>query len=356
MKKINRQRRTWLLRRQKIRQRNAVFRAGVADVRPRGQRDDITAPAYFCIFPFADRNTNAVGEFFAFLREVRNYKGSHLVIDMSRVTRLVATATLIFKAELCYLRAKGVNISGILPKKERIHQVLTQTGLCGLLKLPEAKVLDREDIVHWTHASGTWTLAEPDKLQAFLCIADNPHTKELFRGMIESVSNCVEHAYQEHPQRRHLGSHFDGWWGFQQLRNGELTTCIFDIGIGIANALPIKLRNEPGLLNKLLAAFRRLRGKDVQSISAAIEYGRTSTGLQERGKGLRDAHKVIDSAGMGQLTIISNRGLYAYTRQGGKTVGNTVTRALQGSIHGTMYCWRYPLLQLEAASASGDPS
>lgn len=356
MKKISFGRRSWLLRRQKIRQRSAILRANVAHIPPRCHRDAILAPAYFCILPFADRNTKAVGEFFAFLQQVRGYKGSHLSIDMSQVTRLVATATLAFKAELSYLRAKGVDISGILPKKERIHQVLTQTGLCDLLGLPRSKVLDREDIVHWTHASGTWTLAEPDKLEAFLRIADNPHPQELFRGMIESVSNCVEHAYQEHPQRRHLGSHFEGWWGFQQLRNGELTTCIFDIGIGIANALPIKLRDEPGLLNKLMAAFRRIRGKDVQSISAAIEYGRTSTGLQERGKGLRDAHKVIDSAGNGQLMIISNRGMYVYTRERGKIVGTTTTRALQGSMHGTMYLWRYPLLQSSPISASGDPS
>lgn len=355
MKKTGCRHYVWLLRRQKIQNRNAI-RAIVAKVRPKCHRDDITAPSYFCIVPFANRRTNAVGEFFAFLRQVRGYRGSHLLIDMSHVTRLVATAALIFKAELCYLRAKGVNISGVLPKKARIHQVLTQTGLCELLGLPNSKVLDREDIVHWTHASGAWTLAEPDKLEAFLRVANNPHPQELFRGMIESVSNCVEHAYHEHPQRRQLGRHFDGWWGFQQLRDGELTTCIFDIGIGIANALPIKLRDEPGLLKKLLAAYRRFKGRDVQSISAAIEYGRTSTGLKERGKGLRDAHTVIDSAGTGQLMIMSNRGLYAYTRESGKIVGSTGTRALQGSIHGTMYCWRYPLLQSSQPSASEDPS
>ena len=137
MKKISFGHRSWLLRRQKIRQRSAILRANVAHIRPRCQRDAILAPAYFCILPFADRNTKAVGEFFAFLQQVRGYKGSHLSIDMSQVTSLVATATLAFKAELSYLRAKGVDISGILPKKERIHQVLTQTGLCDLLGLPE---------------------------------------------------------------------------------------------------------------------------------------------------------------------------------------------------------------------------
>ena len=185
MKKISIRRRTWLLRRQKIKHQNAVVRAGVANVRPICRRDAIIAPAYFCIVPFADRNAKAVGDFFAFLRQIRGYKGSHLAIDMSRVSRLVITATLAFKAEICYLRAKGVKITGTLPNKARIHQVLTQTGLCELLGMPKATVLDREDIVHWTHASGTWTLAEPEKLEAFLGIKDNPYPQELFRGMIE---------------------------------------------------------------------------------------------------------------------------------------------------------------------------
>lgn len=355
MKQISCRYRSWLLRQQKIGQRRALLKANIANIRPRRRRDTIEAPAYFCIVPFADRPSKAVGEFFAFLQEVRDYKGLHLFIDMSQVTRLVVTATLAFKAEISHLKSKGVTITGTLPKTVRIHQVLTQTGLCDLLGLPKAAV-DREDIVHWTHASGTWSLAEPNKLGAFLTVVNNPHANELFRGMIESVSNCVEHAYQKHPQRRHLGSNFDGWWGFQQLLKGELTTCIFDIGIGIANALPIKLRDEPGLLNKLMSAVKLIKGKDVQSISAALEYGRTSTGKQERGKGLRDAHKVIDIAGNGQLMIISNQGLYAYTREKGKIEGSTTTRALQGSMHGTMFLWRYPLLQSTPSSDSVTPS
>lgn len=355
MKQTSSSRRAWLLRRQKIGNRNAIFRANASHCLSRHQRQTIKAPAYFCIVPFENRSTQAVGEFFAFLNDVRTCKGTHLTIDMSRVTRLVATATLIFKAELSYLQAKGIRVTGTVPKKQRVHQVLTQTGLCDILAIPKAAVLDRDDIVHWTHASGAWTLTEPEKLGTFLRVNDDAHTQELFRGMIESIANCVEHAYQDHPWRRTLGSHFDGWWGFQQFRDNELVTCIFDIGIGIANALPIKLRDEPNLLSMLMAAVRGLKGKDVQSIQAAIEYGRSSTGLKERGKGLRDAHKVIDSATEGQLTIISNKGLYVYTRQLGKASPKIGTRALQGSIHGTMYCWRYPL-QSKSPAPTREPS
>ena len=102
------------------------------------------------------------------------------------------------------------------------------------------------------------------------------------------------------------------------------------------------MSEEPRLLKKLLSLFNHIRGKDVRSILAAIEYGRSSTGEIQRGKGLRDAHRVIDDAGQGQLHIFSNRGMYYYARDPGKEP-QTLTRRLAESIEGTIYYWQYPI-------------
>jgi len=274
---------------------------------------------------------------------------------MRFVTNVVATAALLFKAEVCYLRSRHVRLSAVAPKKDRIRQVLTQTGICAILGLPLTKEIDREDTLHWTHASGVWSKVQPNDLQAlWITTSDNPLSSALYRGMIESVNNCIEHAYMEHPKRRLFDPAQDGWWGFQQIRDEVLTTCICDLGIGFANSLPIRLSSEEGVYDKMMAVVRHVKGGNIKSILAAIEYGRSSTNLAERGKGLRDAHRVIDDAGEGFFQIISNGGFYSYTRTPGKAKAVTFTRRLQGSISGTMYVWCYPLKSGELPDSISD--
>lgn len=341
MRKVSKKRCAWLARNQRIRNASKLFNAGVARRSVRKPRDTLIAPPYFCLVPSNGERSEASIAFLKFVRQIRTFQGKALRIDMTRVQRMVVNATLLFKAELSYQIQRGVTITGIEPRKERTYQVMTQTGLTELLGLPGCKKVDREDTVHWRHVSGAWNITQPSRLSGLLT-GQEAQDSALYTGLIESVSNCIEHAYRAHPQRRvFLGSQ-DGWWGFQQLRDGELSTCICDLGIGIAKSLPIKLAEEPGLHAKLMSIFRHLRGNDIKSILAAIEYGRSSTGSDERGKGLRDAHSVIDNAGSGHFHIFSNRGMYFYNKEKGKD-SDAGTRKLAESIEGTIYYWRHPI-------------
>ncbi|ADU99441.1 hypothetical protein Alide_1686 [Alicycliphilus denitrificans BC] len=343
MRKISHKRQMWLLRRQRVWCKGHKFLAGVAKTKtkPKIKRDVLVAPGYFCLASSNNVRSEASAQFLAFLRSIRDFRGSGLCIDMSRVQRMVANATLLFKAELSYQIQRGVSVGGVMPRKARTHQVLTQTGLTRMLGLPECKHVDREDTVHWRHASGSWSVTQPSHLSSLLG-GNEQQNALLYTGMIESVANCIEHAYREHPKRRAFGAGHDGWWGFQQLRDGVLSTCICDLGIGIARSLPLKLADEPTLYKKLVALFNHLRGDDVRGILAAIEYGRSSTGLVQRGKGLRDAHRVIDDAGEGHFHIFSNQGMYIYRKERGKEP-TSGTRRLAESIEGTIYYWQYPL-------------
>lgn len=342
MKKIGSGRRAWLLRRDCRIRCSARPRLKIRN-RTNLVRDMLVAPAYFTIAAALNERSSAAQQFLSFLSQVRAYRGQRLCIDMTKVSRLVVNAALLFKAELCYLKAKGVHLSGVAAIKARTRQVLTQTGIAELLGLPPAATVDREDIIHWRYASGLWTLAQPSRLAALLAPGLNPATSSLYTGMIESVSNAIEHAYLEHPARRRFFEEQEGWWGFQQVRDGYVSTCICDLGIGIPNALPIRLSTEPGLYRKLVALVNHVKGEDVRSILAAIEYGRSSTKQPQRGKGLRDAHRVIDDAGEGDFQLASNRGFYFYKREPGKAGSIKGTRRLQGTISGTIYYWRFPL-------------
>ena len=341
MRKISKKRHEWLTRHQQIQNRNRLFAAKVAHRKIRQPSDTLIAPPYFCLASSKGEPNAASIAFLTFVRSIRDFKAKSLCIDMSNVQRMVVNATLLFKAELSYLVQRGVAVTGIPPRKERTNQVMTQTGIAALLGLPNCKKIDREDTVHWRHTSGIWNFAQPSRLQGLLT-GQEQQNAALYTGLIESVANCIEHAYKEHPERRTFIGSQDGWWGFQQLRDGKLSTCICDLGIGISKSLPIKLAEEPGMYAKLMSLFRHLRGKDIQSILAAIEYGRSSTGSEQRGKGLRDAHSVIDNAGAGQLQIFSNKGLYFYNKDSGKP-GSSGTRKLSDSIAGTIYYWRHPI-------------
>lgn len=304
------------------------------------------------IAPLRPQETNeACRIFLQFIKTLREFRGDALCIDMSKASTFVATGTLLLKAELAYLKARGVRLSGIPSKKEKATQVLTQTGIADLLNLPLCKKVDREDTVHWRYAAGDWRRAQPERVAGLLLSEDELYGSSLYRGLIESVANSIEHAYKEHPERRIFYENQDGWWGFQQYRDGVLTTCICDLGIGIANALPIKLASEPTMLNKLLALYRRHKGRDVQSILASIEYGRSSAQGDARGKGMRDAHRVIDEAGEGQLALISNRGFYFYQVEKRGAKPHVGTKRLPISINGTIYVWKFPL-QLTSVPSS----
>ena len=93
------------------RAQGASVQASHADLpgaRPSAQAS--LAPAYFSLSPKSTERSEAAVQFLAFLRTIRNYRGEAICIDMSRVQRMIVNATLLFKAEVAYLRQRGVKV------------------------------------------------------------------------------------------------------------------------------------------------------------------------------------------------------------------------------------------------------
>ncbi|RYF60745.1 MAG: hypothetical protein EOO27_04805 [Comamonadaceae bacterium] len=306
----------------------------------------MVAPSFFRLWAAKDtHNTRGedAREFLAFLQAVRDHTGSRLHLDLGAARHIVAAAGLVLKAELSYLASRGVRLSGTPPRSSRALQVFTQTGFCDLLGMAPATHIDREDIVHWRHTSGVWTKTQPAHLLALLDPEAAPNSESLYQGVIETVANCIEHAYMQHSSRRPLADGQDGWWGFQQLRDGWLSTCICDLGIGVKAALPMTLAEEPDLLRKLLHVYRRTKGADTRALLAAVEMGRSRTKAPERGKGMKDAHQVIEDAGEGTFQFISGSAFYFYQRKPGSSSPVSGARRLKGSVGGTISFWTFPV-------------
>jgi hypothetical protein len=311
----------------------------------------LVAPSHFVLLSHGgNQNGTDVNNYFDFLAKLRAATSPDLKIDMSHVRRMVVDAALLFKAELSSLvQVKGVTLSATPPRSERTQQVLRQTGIDQLLGLKIEVSPNREDVVHWRIAEGSRTYVDPNALEPIMAdieevtgMASHP----IYQGIIESMGNCVEHAYKSHPDVRRPMPEAPGWWVFQQVKDNTLVVVVCDLGIGVSRALPLTLANEHGLLKKLMHLVRKTKGDDNRALLAAMEYGRSSTGQHHRGKGMRNAHAVVDDLGEGDFYAVSNKGCYVYKKALADESGTYRTIRLRHSINGTILGWRLPLIDL----------
>lgn len=311
-------------------------------------KDTLKAPSHFILIsPKSHQNGSDVNDYFAFLKSLRTSKSHRLIIDMSGVRRMIVDAALLFKAELSRLiQLHGIRIEAIEPTSHRTQQVLKQTGIDKLLNLNIELEPDREDVIHWRIAEGPRIGVDPSLLEPMMDDIEKVTglaTHPVYQGIIESIGNCAEHAYKSHPDVTWEMPENPSWWVFQQVKDGILIVVVCDLGIGVNRALPLTLANEEGLLRKLMHVVRRTRGEDARALLAAMEYGRSSTGLHERGKGMKNAHAVINDHGEGNFYAISNKGCYIYQKSSPTANGQHKTLKLRHSIHGTILGWRLPL-------------
>ncbi len=308
----------------------------------------IRAPHHFVIYSSKPNGSGSdIDSFFEFLYKVRASNSSELRIDFSDVRRMVVDAALLFKAELSRLiQVSGVKITAVPPRSDRTKQVLKQTGIDKLLGLTIDGAPSREDVVHWRVAEGPRSYVDPNALAAIMADIESVTGMEshpVYQGIIESMANCVEHAYKAHPDVKRPMPTDPGWWVFQQVRDETLWVVVCDLGIGVRRSLPLTLAGEQGLLRKIMHFARKARGEDNRALLAAMEYGRSSTGQLQRGKGMRNAHKVVDDMGAGRFFAVSNQGCYVYHKSAGQSKGGHRTVKLRHSINGTLLGWMLPL-------------
>ncbi|WP_156373055.1 hypothetical protein [Deinococcus sp. Leaf326] len=309
----------------------------------------IRAPKVFGLSVESERSN--VLNFLKNLRDTVGIQKKHVLIDFSETETLIADAMLLAYAEITRLVARfsrEVKIRCILPKKsfstrtkpfiekrEKVAQVLKQIGLLDLLG-NQAKVEPTyEDVVHWKAVHGykvQGDITEPI-LQVVDDVLGEMVSRKLYTGVSEAMTNTTHHAYLED---RHDGLNLKdkaGWWMFLQVKDNMLSILMCDLGIGIPRSLP---KTNRDWLHKLFS--EKYPAPDSLSIKYATEYGRTSTNLSNRGKGLKKMLSIVESLEASSLRIHSNKGVFT----AGK-ITHIVSRDYQDSIMGTLISWNIPI-------------
>lgn len=163
----------------------------------------------------------------------------------------------------------------------------------------------------------------------------------LYEAMIEALANTRHHAYPE--LHEFPEPHFPGWWMTGYVDNDSMLITVYDKGISIPAALA-----DPANAWQHHAGWERLMGRllgrmphpsdmtaDGAAIAAAMKVGRSSTGLEFRGRGLKTFEDALDAFPGGRLTIRSRAGEYRKDR-GSKGRYNTRPTAIDG----TLIIWR----------------
>lgn len=170
--------------------------------------------------------------------------------------------------------------------------------------------------------------------------------RNLYRGVTEAFNNAISHAYPVEQQfslntRRR-------WWLFGHFDRASrnLNVVVVDLGVGIPRTIR---KHVTGPILEFLARIGVFETGDGPLIQAATRLGATRTMEKQRGKGLPDLKKLVDSAQGGQLRILSNRGEYTYSFPQTERV-----TTYDDSIRGTIVHWRVPLAAI--SNWQGDDS
>lgn len=157
----------------------------------------------------------------------------------------------------------------------------------------------------------------------------------LASGLDEAITNVFHHAYPEDWERR---TREEAWYmtGSFNDTTQELKVVFYDQGASIPKTLPkSKWREE---IFSLMSSEKR---QDQHQLKAAVEYGRTRTEEEDRGKGLGDLLEFIKQRESGMLSILSGKGQYTFSVEGNKQV--TKTSRSEYPVEGTLIVWRVTL-------------
>lgn len=162
----------------------------------------------------------------------------------------------------------------------------------------------------------------------------------LASGLDEAITNVFHHAYPDDWEGR---TKKKAWYmtGSFNEKTKELKVIFYDQGITIPVSLPASKWKEN--IYKLLEGKVGLDEKwnQAQLLKAAVDYGRTRTGDEDRGKGLGDLLVFIKKRESGMLSILSGKGHYCFTVAKGEESITTATSNYP--LPGTLIIWHATL-------------
>lgn len=320
----------------KIKTRKIVFIAP-ADV--------IKAPIRFCL-------TRGLGvEVVKFLKAVANRvlkQGKTVKLNFKDTQSFYVPGAIFLFAELnriINLSSLSKPITIIDPFRRKPREVLKQIEIHQITGDRSEVIPTREDVVFWKATKGADQTGDVIGL-ILEYVAERANKQNLkqvelsgiWRGVSEAVANTVDHAYASPREDGFQGLDEIKWWMFTQLKDQYFTAAVCDLGCGYRNTIN---KNIP---ESFISGFKELilgENRDSAAIKIAMEYGRSGTKQNNRGKGSRDALSVLRDHGQGELTIISNTGLIQYKINDNEE--KVLMQDIGIDIGGTVIWWKLPL-------------
>ncbi|ELY3756178.1 hypothetical protein SMX79_002330 [Cronobacter sakazakii] len=266
-------------------------------------------------------------------------------VDFSKIKYISASAALVLTAELS--KWDDSVRQRIRPKvktwNKNILSQFDELGFFDLFRNKDSFELEKEkepsNIKFVKYMKGH--LHDDDKTQHLkreikrLLGADLGKWTFLYSGLSEAITNVLHHAYPankgytEKDKKWYLTASYDS-------EKKIIKVVFYDQGITIPGSLPDSKLHEKVLsyLSMLPLAERK---RDEQLLKAAVEIKRSSTGEEDRGKGLQDLLEFIKQRGEGYLSIMSGKGLYKYSQENQKNEIKSVNFTLP--VCGTLIVW-----------------
>lgn len=314
-------------------------------------------------------HTNFVGFLEALRKSVKSNQKTF--ISFRSTNRITAAAGLMLVAEVSRL-VKAFPESTIrcsLPEKTQegiykndfnlVESALNKIGFFKLIGQENNKKSNAASVRNWRQLSGDTadgSLAD-SLLNTLSDMIPEAARKKIYRGAIEAIANCVEHAYPS-PREDGLNICDNRWWMLVGNDERDLSVIVCDLGVGIPKTMPTK--HSPGLLSAVKSAFGILNNSDSEMIRASTHIRETRTKLTHRGKGGKDFRSITTNFPSASLTIRSNKGAFFITGEKCKPLKSSSSRRYvsdtkktestiehQKSICGTLMEWTVPLQDLK---------
>lgn len=280
--------------------------------------------------------------FFALVRQ--RVKAGHRMRLVFEETERISSESLIYLlAQMQKMRLEhGSNsITGTYPRVPSVERLLRDSGFLQTLGVRQRKLTGRPSSTRYVKCKSDVAPSGESipELRTELLRDDMLMSKAtgsmVFRALSEAMMNVKHHAYEN--KHLNLQALRGRWWlgGQVSRKKNFLELTFYDAGVGIPKTLHRKYPMEH--IRAALALVPLVDPDDAQMIKAAVELGRSRTEKSNRGKGLLDIHKLINSVGQGALTIFSRSGEYRYTPS------NETVRNDTNFVEGTLIKWELPL-------------
>lgn len=291
-----------------------------------------------------------------FLRAISNAvlnKKIEVELNFKDTEQFYVPATILLYAELDRIITlsdlpKPISIRD--PFRRRPREVLKQIGIHNLTGDRSDVIPLRDDVVYWRATKGSTQSGNSygSLLEVIAERANKEHAKQLelsgvWRSVNEAIANSIDHAYMK---PRFDG--FDGldgtkWWMFSQIKDAVFTLAVCDLGCGYRQTI-----NEtiPEKFVAAISASLPWANRDAIAIETAMEYGRSGTRQDNRGKGSRDVLSLLQMHGNGELVVLSNTGWVRYVYSDHKEIEKR-NGGLKMDIGGTIVWWKLPLQELD---------